>query len=93
MGSALYHRHEGLQRWSREWYEAWENIEYDIEELIDAGEHVIAVLTIRGRGRSSSAEVEFTRHAGLWTIREGKIIRVVWFPRREEALEAAGQGK
>jgi len=28
--------------------------------------------------------------AGVWTIHDGKIIRVVWFPTRPEALEAAG---
>ena len=26
----------------------------------------------------------------VWTIRNGKVVRVVWFPTREEALEAAG---
>ena len=26
----------------------------------------------------------------VWTLREGKVARVVWLPTREEALEAAG---
>jgi hypothetical protein len=26
----------------------------------------------------------------VWTIRKGKVIRVVWFPTRADALEAAG---
>jgi ketosteroid isomerase-like protein len=93
MGGAVYHGHEGLRRWARDWYEAWELIEYDVEELIDAGEHVIAVVTVRGRGRASAAEVEWTRHGGVWTFRDGKVVRVVWFPTREEALAAAGQSK
>jgi len=29
-------------------------------------------------------------HAGVWTIRDGKVVQVVWFPGREEALGAAG---
>jgi hypothetical protein len=30
-------------------------------------------------------------HAGVWTIRGGKVVRVEWMS-REEALEAAGLG-
>jgi ketosteroid isomerase-like protein len=27
---------------------------------------------------------------GVWTIRDGKVCRVVWYPTRAEALEAVG---
>ena len=30
------------------------------------------------------------KHYGVWTIRDGKVIRVEWFRQRAEALEAAG---
>ena len=87
----VYRGHEGLRSFILERYEeAWGEAEDVCEELIDAGdEHVVSVVTSRGRGRASGAEVELT-HAGLWAIREGKITRVVWFPTRAEALEAAG---
>lgn len=89
-GGGVYHGHEGVRRFFRQWHEAWERIEYDYEELIDAGdEQVIAVVTRRGRGRASGAEVEL-HVALLWTLREGKVVRVVWFPARADALEAAG---
>jgi ketosteroid isomerase-like protein len=64
-------------------------MEYDYDELIDAGERVISVVTRHGRGRASGAEVDWPL-ALVWTIRKGKVIRVVWFPTRAEALEAAG---
>jgi ketosteroid isomerase-like protein len=64
-------------------------IEYGYEELIDAGEQVISVVTRHARGRASGVEVE-RPFALLWTLREGKVIRVVWFLDRAEALEAAG---
>ena len=60
------------------------------EELIDAGKQVVSVSTMRGRGRASGAEVTSRRYSGVWTIREGRVTRVVWFPTRAEALEAAG---
>jgi ketosteroid isomerase-like protein len=86
----VYHGHEGLRSFFREWHEAWENIEYDFDELIDAGdERVISVVTRHARGRASGAEVE-RAVALVWTLREGKVVRVVWFLTREDALEAAG---
>jgi hypothetical protein len=26
----------------------------------------------------------------VWTLRQGRVIRLVWFPTRDHALEAAG---
>jgi ketosteroid isomerase-like protein len=92
MGHRVYHGQEGLRSFFAEWQEAWENVTPDLEELIDAGEQVIAVETTRGRGRSSGAPVTLPHHS-VWTIREGKIFRVVWFGTRAEALEAAGLGE
>jgi ketosteroid isomerase-like protein len=82
-----YRGHDGLRRYFREWYEAWANIEYAVEELIDADEQVISVVTNRGRGRASGAAVDWMQYA-VWTFREGKIVRVEWFPARAEALAA-----
>lgn len=91
VGSAgeVFRGHEGLRSLFREWHEAWGTIEYDYEELIDAGEQVISVVTRHARGRSSGIEVE-RPFALLWTLRAGKVIRVVWFLNRADALEAAG---
>lgn len=89
-GRGTYHGHEGLRRFFRDWHEAWESIDYDYDELIDTGgDKVVAVVTRRGRGRASGVEVE-QRFGLVWTVREGKVVRVAWFPTREEALEAAG---
>jgi ketosteroid isomerase-like protein len=87
---AVYRGHDGLRRFFRGWHEAWTSIEYDFEELVDAGdEHVIAVVTRHARGRASGAEVE-RPFALVWTLRRGKVARVVWFLSRAEALEAVG---
>jgi ketosteroid isomerase-like protein len=83
------HGHAGLRAFWHELYEAWEEYEHDCHELIDAGDHVVSIVTDRGRGRASGAEVELSGY-GVWTIRDGKIIRVVWFRTREEALNAVG---
>ena len=89
-GSGVYRGLDGLRTWFRSWHEAWEDLVDDCEELVEAGERVVSVSTIRARGRTSGAEVTSRRYSGVWTIRAGRVTRVVWFPTREEALEAAG---
>ena len=85
----VVHGHEGIRAFFRKWREAWDTDEYRYEELIDAGDTVVSIATQTGAGRVSG--VEITRLlAGVWTIRDGKIVHVVWFPTREGALEAAG---
>jgi ketosteroid isomerase-like protein len=87
---AAWHGHEGLRKWSREYYAMWEALDDEVEELIEAGDRVVSVVTTRARGRASGAEVEWKHNAGVWTVQKGRIVRVVWFPTRAEALEAAG---
>ena len=84
-----YHGHEGIRKWTRDRYDAWEAIEDECQELIDAGDKVISFVISRGRGRSSGVEAEL-RHYGVWTMREGKIARVAWYYSREDAHRAAG---
>jgi ketosteroid isomerase-like protein len=87
----VYKGHDGLRSFFRERYEeAWGTIEDVCEELVDAGgDHVVSVIRTRGRGRVSGAEVEIV-HAGLWTLRGDKIVRLRMFGSREDALAAAG---
>jgi ketosteroid isomerase-like protein len=86
----VYRGHDGIRAHTRERYEeAWAEVEDHLDEVIDAGSQVITVLTARGRGRISGAEVTGT-HAGVWTFRGGKIVRVEWVGTRDEALEAVG---
>ena len=87
--TGLYRGHEGIRKFFRQWNEAWGESHFDLEELIDAGEEVVSVVTRRGRGRASGVEVQ-SPGAVVWRIREAKVVRVVLFPTREEALEAVG---
>ena len=69
--------------------DTFESSRVDFDEFIDAGDRVVVLGTLRGRGRTSGAEVE--REQGyVWTIRDGKAIRFEWFPKQRQAREAAG---
>jgi ketosteroid isomerase-like protein len=61
------------------------------EEFIDAGDDRVFVFSREGgRGRGSGAEVETHPTAHLWTLRDGKAIRMQSYWERADALEAAG---
>jgi ketosteroid isomerase-like protein len=90
VGGGRYSGVEGVRSWLRDLYSAWETFEMTTQEVIDAGDdQVITVLAARGRGRTSGIEVEH-HPGGVSTMREGKIVRVVWFPTRKEALASVG---
>ena len=57
-GGDIFRGHEGLRSLFDEWHESWGEIAYDYEELIDAGDQVISVVTRHARGRASGVEVE-----------------------------------
>ena len=74
-----------LVRWKGE----WEDYELLPEEFEPMGDRVIVAVRIRGRGRASGIPVD-ARLYDVYTLRDGKIIRMDQFTRRSEALEAAG---
>jgi ketosteroid isomerase-like protein len=59
------------------------------ERFIDAGDDVVVIATIRGRGRGSGLETQW-RQGYIWTIRGGKATRFKWFSDPDHALKAAG---
>ena len=90
VGGGHYRGIAGIQAWLRDLYGAWETFEIEAEELVDGGpDQVITLLSARGRGRVSGIDVEHYP-AGVGTLRDGKLVSVVWFPTREEAYEAVG---
>jgi ketosteroid isomerase-like protein len=70
----------------------WEggHLGYEPKELMDAGDKVLALLRITGRGKASGAEVE-TYVWNVVTFRDGKPVETTYFgDDRAAALEAAG---
>jgi ketosteroid isomerase-like protein len=67
----------------------WEELEMTAEEFIDGGDRVVVSGYFRGRGRGSGVEVD-TRFYEVYTLRDGKIVRLDEFTGRADALEAAG---
>jgi ketosteroid isomerase-like protein len=85
-----YHGPEGVRRFWERWRETFEEFQVEPEELLDAGDQVVVVFSPRGRGRGSGATVQSPAIAQVWTLREGKPVRVEMYPSRATALEAVG---
>jgi ketosteroid isomerase-like protein len=81
--------YEGFLGFLEGFWGDFEEAHVEPEELIDAGDGVLAVVRFHGKGTPSGAEVEMTV-CQLWTLRDGKVIRGQGFFARGEALEAAG---
>jgi ketosteroid isomerase-like protein len=77
-----------FRRVTEEFDASWESQRYEADEFIDAGEHVVMPFTNHLGGRGG-IEVQ-ARGVWLWTFRDGVIVRLCLYQRREEALEAAG---
>ena len=81
--------HEDLLDYWHRWFEPWNEIRWDIEEVIDAGEQMLAVFTVVGRGKGSGMEIT-QRGFVVFDVRGGRIARVREYLTRDEALEAVG---
>jgi uncharacterized protein len=70
--------------------EPWEEIRREPEEIIDlGGDRVLVLFTQSVRGKGSGVEV-VARAGDLLTLREGRLVRWIGYPYRDEALAAAG---
>ena len=70
-------------------WDEFEDARIEVHELVDAGDQVLASVTLQGRGRQSGADVAWDLWH-LWWIKGGKAVRGQAFRDKEQALEAAG---
>jgi uncharacterized protein len=80
---------DALRHYYEQWEDTFETIRTEVEELVEAGDQVVAVVRGIGRMKESEAEVD-VRYAIVLSIRDGKIAAGREYFTREEALEAAG---
>jgi ketosteroid isomerase-like protein len=84
-----YRGTEEVRRFFEDLFDPFEEVVVEPEEFFERGDQIAVFVLARFRPTGSSAVVE-NRIGHLWTMREGKASRLEVFPRREDALEAAG---
>ena len=85
-----YFGRDGVRAFWTAWTDNFEGFRLEVEELIDAGDDVVVLTRIRGRGMASGAEVRSNSFAQVARVRDGKIRRWEIYDRAQDALEAAG---
>ena len=85
----VYHGHKGVRQYWRENLSSFGEVDFEVRELIDAGDHVLAVIREHEVGRASGVPVEAS-HVAVWTLADGKVVRMQIFDNREQALKAVG---
>ncbi len=88
-GDRTYRGFHEVEAATKEWLSSWEWYRIELEELVDAGDKVVAL--VRGLGRARGATLDVVAPgAQIWTMRDGKAIAFRDYTDREEALQAAG---
>jgi ketosteroid isomerase-like protein len=87
--AGVYHGKQAVREYIENVWETFESFRFEVEELLDAGDQVVAVTTqhsVPKRGRQ-----EITVHsAEVYTVRDGLLAERRPYSTRNEALEAAG---
>jgi SnoaL-like domain len=78
---------DGFREAWQDWTSAFEGYRIDIDDMIDAGEKVVSLVTMTGEigGNEISAP-----GAAVWTVTEGRLGRVEFHLDQDAALRAAG---
>jgi ketosteroid isomerase-like protein len=86
-----YRGHDGIRRWFDSFDEVMDQIRWDANRFQQVGERVVVEFTLRARGKTTG--LDFGQDAVMvWSLREGKAIRVELFESLDEALRAAQEG-
>jgi ketosteroid isomerase-like protein len=84
-----YRGPQGVRRWFDAWEGTMDEVRFDVDELVDAGDRVIAVSRMVARSHTTGLEVE-QAVALVWTLRDGRAVRLDPYATREEAVRAVG---
>ena len=86
---AVFHGHDGYRRLWRTWLDAFGDLRYEPEELLDLGDTYLATVQMRGHGSGSGVPMGLQLFQ-LFNWRGGLLVWQQDFGNRSEALEAAG---
>jgi uncharacterized protein len=93
LGHNVYHGRDGAAEYFGITWELWEEgSRTEVEDFVEAGDKIVGLLHFRGRGKGSGVSFE-SPLAYVWTLRDGKTLRMESYIGPEahaDALGAAG---
>jgi ketosteroid isomerase-like protein len=87
--AGTYRGHEGVKMFLARIEEGFDQVRFEIDNLIDAGDSVVALGRTRMHGRGSGVTVE-QPIGWVLRVRESRIVRSQVYFRPSEALQAVG---
>jgi SnoaL-like domain len=81
--------HGGLLQIYRKWIDAFGDLRYEPEEVVDFGSKLLVTVQLTGHGSGSGVPISGQTFQ-LFTLRRGLVVKQQDFPDRDDALEAAG---
>jgi ketosteroid isomerase-like protein len=88
----VFHGHDGYLELWRHWLDAFDDIRWDPEEILDLGDRLLVTTRQSGRGSGSGVAVSEPVFQ-LFTLRSGLVTRQEDFLDRSKALDAATCGR
>src|SRR5205085_11109789 len=89
--ASLYHGHDGVRSYWRLWLSAWRDLQFEVEDVLDAGDDVVVLIhNQRQWGRHSGIETTMPPYGLVFTIRDGMVVRWRAFADQQSALNAVG---
>ena len=88
--SGTRHGPDGLRVGMAGILDAFEDLRFEHDQIVEVDDRVLVTGTFSGRGRASGMPFGPMPFAVVVTQRHGRLVRYEWFGEREEALRAAG---
>jgi len=85
----VYRGPDGVRRWFDTFLEVMDEVNLEADEFIPAGDRVVVPGRVVARGRDSGIETG-QPVTQVWTIRDGKGVRMDIYAKKQEALRALG---
>jgi ketosteroid isomerase-like protein len=88
-----FHGLEGFVEGWRDWLAPFDRYELQVRDIVDASDEEVLVLThVRARTHRDGVTVEHDPGA-VFTVRNGRVVRVRFFLERDEAFAAVGRAQ
>jgi ketosteroid isomerase-like protein len=81
--------HKEVASYLRGWFASWDSYLPRPQEFLRTGDQVVVLVALRARGKGSRFEIE-EEMADVFTVDDGKIVRLRLYVDREAALQVAG---
>ena len=89
--SDTYRGYAGLVRWWAGFFEIYEHVRLEPQELIPHGDRVVVRVRLVLRSKGG---VPLEQEAGhVWTLRDGRVVHVTGYPDMSQALETVRAGR